>query len=115
MAYPLDDYDKILLRHLQADASLSQQELGKIAHLSTAAVNRRLKLLQQAGVITHYSAAINPKAVGCDLTVIVEVMYDFQPFRSLAMFMPPELLPTTRLYQRTYFRPRFNDLDSFEP
>ena len=49
MAYPLDDYDKILLRHLQADASLSQQELGKIAHLSTAAVNRRLKLLQQAG------------------------------------------------------------------
>lgn len=50
-----------------------------------------------------------------DNTVIVEVMYDFQPFRSLAMFMPPELLPTTRLYQRTYFRPRFNDLDSFEP
>jgi DNA-binding Lrp family transcriptional regulator len=74
MAYPLDDYDKILLRHLQADASLSQQELGKIAHLSTAAVNRRLKLLQQAGVITHYSASLNPKALGCDLTVIVEVM-----------------------------------------
>ena len=59
---------------LQADASLSQQELGKIAHLSTAAVNRRLKLLQQAGVITHYSASLNPKALGCDLTVIVEVM-----------------------------------------
>ena len=49
MAYPLDDYDNILLRHLQADASLSQKALGKIAHLSTAAVNRRLKLLQQAG------------------------------------------------------------------
>ena len=45
MTAPLDAYDKILLRALQADASVSQQRLGQLANLSTAAVNRRLKAL----------------------------------------------------------------------
>ena len=43
------------------------------AHLSTAAVNRRLRLLGEAGVIEGYTARINPKAVGCDLSIVVEV------------------------------------------
>ena len=73
MTAPLDAYDKILLRALQADASLSQQRLGQLANLSTAAVNRRLKALQQAGVIERHSIVINPKAVGCGLTIVVEV------------------------------------------
>ena len=73
MTAPLDAYDKILLRALQADATLSQQRLGQMANLSTAAVNRRLKALQQTGVIEKHSIVVNPKAVGCGLTVMVEV------------------------------------------
>ena len=73
MTAPLDAYDKILLRALQADATLSQQRLGQMANLSTAAVNRRLKALQQTGVIEKHSIMVNPKAVGCGLTVMVEV------------------------------------------
>jgi DNA-binding Lrp family transcriptional regulator len=42
--------------------------------LSTpAAANRRLKLPQGAGVIERFPACLNPKALGYDLTVIVEV------------------------------------------
>lgn len=69
----LDKHDRVLLSALQADGRVPQSELGHRAHLSTAAVNRRLKLLQGAGVIERFSASLNPKALGYDLTVIVEV------------------------------------------
>lgn len=69
----LDHYDLVLLDALQTDGRVSQSELGQRANLSTAAVNRRLKLLASAGVIERYTARLNPKALGYDLTVIVEV------------------------------------------
>lgn len=73
MTMKLDAYDHLLLSEIQADSSLAQSELGARANLSTAAVNRRLKLLAQGGVIEGYTARINPKAVGYHLTIIVEV------------------------------------------
>ena len=69
----LDRYDRILLAAIQNDATVSQSELGVQANLSTAAVNRRLKLLAQHGVIEGYQARVNPEAVGYDLTIVVEV------------------------------------------
>lgn len=69
----LDHYDRVLLATLQDDARVPQSELGQRANLSTAAVNRRLQLLKGAGVIEGFSARLNPKAMGYDLTVIVEV------------------------------------------
>ena len=69
----LDPYDRVLLTALQQDGRVPQSELGQRAHLSTAAVNRRLKLLQGAGVIEGVSARLSPKALGYDLTVIAQV------------------------------------------
>lgn len=69
----LDPYDRTLLAALQEDARTPQSELGQRAHLSTAAVNRRLKLLKEGGVIENYAARLNPQALGYDLTVVVEV------------------------------------------
>lgn len=69
----LDNYDRVLLAELQEDGRIPQSELGLRAHLSTAAVNRRLKLLEGAGVIERFSAQLNPKELGYDLTVLVEV------------------------------------------
>lgn len=69
----LDEFDRVLLAAVQDDARTPQNELGQLANLSTAAVNRRLQLLRTAGVIEGYSARLNPKAMGYDLTVIVEV------------------------------------------
>lgn len=73
MASRLDSYDRLLLAAIQDDARVPQSELGARANLSTAAVNRRLRLLAEDGVIERYTARINPKAVGYDLTIIVEV------------------------------------------
>ena len=69
----LDHYDLVLLAALQQDARVPQSELGQRAHLSTAAVNRRLKRLQEAGVIEAFTARLRPQVLGYDLTVIVEV------------------------------------------
>ena len=69
----LDNYDRVILSALQEDGRIAQSELGQRAHLSTAAVNRRLKLLEGAGVIERYVAQLSPKMLGYDLTVIVEV------------------------------------------
>ncbi|MEN9539836.1 MAG: hypothetical protein RLZZ126_2071 [Pseudomonadota bacterium] len=69
----LDNYDRVLLAALQEDGRVPQSALGQRAHLSTAAVNRRLKLLESAGAIERFTARLNPKALGYDLTVIVEV------------------------------------------
>lgn len=73
MAARLDSYDRTLLKAIQEDARVPQSELGERASLSTAAVNRRLKQLSNAGVIERYTACINPKAVGYGLTIVVEV------------------------------------------
>ena len=73
MTLKLDDYDRVLLAAIQENARIPQSELGVRANLSTAAVNRRLKLLAGAGVIEGYTALINPKTLGYDLTIIVEV------------------------------------------
>ncbi len=69
----LDHYDRTLLAVLQEDGRVPQSELGQRVHLSTAAVNRRLKLLEGAGVIQRFCACLDPKALGYDLTVLVEV------------------------------------------
>lgn len=69
----LDHYDRVLLDAIQTDGRVPQSELGQRAHLSTAAVNRRLKLLESAGVIENIAARLNPKALGYDLTVLVQV------------------------------------------
>ena len=73
MTYELDGYDRALLALVQDDARLTQAELGERANLSTAAVNRRLRLLAGAGVIERQAACLDPKALGYHLTVIVEV------------------------------------------
>ena len=73
MPTPLDAYDLKLLALVQQDARLPQGELGRQVHLSAAAVNRRLKRMADEGVIERHATIVNPDAVGCELTVIVEV------------------------------------------
>ena len=60
----LDAIDRALLRVLQVDARLSNVELAQRVHLSPSACLRRVKLLEEAGVIDQYVALLNPRAVG---------------------------------------------------
>ena len=60
----LDATDCEILRVLQRDARVSNVELAERVHLSPSACLRRVRLLEEAGVIAQYVALLNPKAVG---------------------------------------------------
>ena len=59
-----DAIDEAILQELQHDAKLSNVELANRVQLSPSACLRRVKLLEDGGVITHYVALVNPRAVG---------------------------------------------------
>ena len=63
-ATKLDAIDVAILNQLQADGRLSNLDLAQRIHLSPSACLRRVKRLEACGVIDHYAALLNPKAVG---------------------------------------------------
>ncbi|ODV10153.1 MAG: AsnC family transcriptional regulator [Rubrivivax sp. SCN 70-15] len=60
----LDSIDLAILDELQRDGRLSNVELAQRVHLSPSACLRRVKALEDGGVIAQYVALLNPKAVG---------------------------------------------------
>lgn len=60
----LDAVDRSILRELQTDGRVSNQDLAQRVHLSPSACLRRVKQLEDGGVIAGYVALINPRAVG---------------------------------------------------
>ena len=60
----LDSIDRAILGELQAQGRLSNQELAQRVHLSPSACLRRVKALEDSGVIGQYVALVNPRAVG---------------------------------------------------
>lgn len=67
----LDEIDRHLLRALQSDATLSMDALAELAGLSRNACWRRVKMLEQAGVILTRPALLDPDALGCPLMAVV--------------------------------------------
>jgi len=59
-----DAIDAAILVALQGEGRLSNQELAQRVHLSPSACLRRVKSLEERGVIAGYVALLNPKAVG---------------------------------------------------
>lgn len=60
----LDAIDRSILMTLQEDGRLSNVELAQRVHLSPSACLRRVKQLEDSGVIARYVALVNPKTVG---------------------------------------------------
>ncbi|MEO8057645.1 MAG: Lrp/AsnC family transcriptional regulator [Burkholderiales bacterium] len=60
----LDSIDRSILTELQREGRLSNQDLAQRIHLSPSACLRRVKTLEDSGVIAQYVALVNPKAVG---------------------------------------------------
>lgn len=69
----LNTFDRQILRLAQQDAGMSQSQIGGKVHLSTAAVNRRVRSLQEEGVILGRTTVLDPRKLGYPLTLIVEV------------------------------------------
>ncbi|MGB0670047.1 MAG: Lrp/AsnC family transcriptional regulator [Rhodospirillales bacterium] len=70
---PLDETDRRILRVLQSEGRLTNQELGDRVGLSSTPVWRRVKRMEDAGVILGYGARVSPTALGLSETVFVNV------------------------------------------
>lgn len=73
MEKPLDDFDLRIIRAVQADARLTHQALSEQVGLSASQCQRRLKTLEQTGVIRSYTARIDEAALGYDIHAWVMV------------------------------------------
>lgn len=82
----LDATDRRLLDLLQTDASLSNLDLAARAHTSPATALRRVRRLEEAGVIERRVALLSPDAVGVGLTALVEITLDRQGAEHLKAF-----------------------------
>lgn len=72
----LDAKDRAILGLVQRDGKLPQAEIARRVGLSAAAVNERLRKLEQAGVIRSYGAVVDPRAVGATVAAFIEVFID---------------------------------------
>ena len=72
-AVQLDAYERRILIELQANARLTNQQLAKRVGLSPSACWRRVKALEEAGVILRYAAILDPKKVGLGECVFAHI------------------------------------------
>ena len=70
---PLDRTDRRLLELLQADARLTNQELAEKVNLTPAPVLRRVRALEERGLIRAYVALLDPAKLGLGLLAYVTV------------------------------------------
>ena len=69
----LDAFDRAILRIVQQDNKTPQRRIAESVNLSAAAVQRRIAAMEEAGVISHNVAIVNPDAVSLAITSVVEV------------------------------------------
>jgi Lrp/AsnC family leucine-responsive transcriptional regulator len=72
----LDLYDKDILRTLQEQGKISNQDLAEKVNLSPSACLRRVKTLEDNGYITNYRCIVDMKKLGLGLLVIVSISMD---------------------------------------
>ncbi|EET46355.1 Lrp/AsnC family transcriptional regulator [Thalassobium sp. R2A62] len=74
----MDTIDLKILKALQQDARLTHQDLSDLVGLSPTPCARRIRKLEQDGMITGYTAQIDEKKAGFGFSVFVSVQLDQQ-------------------------------------
>lgn len=69
----LDDRDRRILALLQKNSRMSNADLADAVGMSASALWRRVRALEEAGVIERYGAVVNPAAMGLAFEAIVHV------------------------------------------
>lgn len=83
---PLDGIDIRILTQLQRNGRISNVELARAVGLSPSPCLRRVRDLEQSGVIDRYAAVLDQRKAGLDLSVFVQVTLERQIERALETF-----------------------------
>ena len=82
----LDAIDKRILRELQDNARLTNQELSERVGLSPSPCLRRLRRLESEGIITGYSAVVDEERLGLPVAIFMSVKLERQIDSALVAF-----------------------------
>lgn len=74
--YRLDDADRRILRVLQQDGRITNQDLAAACNMSASSCFERVRRLRERGVIVGYTALIDPKFAERELLIFIEVLLD---------------------------------------
>lgn len=96
----LDELDKRILTALQSNGARTNQALAELVHASAPTCLRRVKRLEELGVIAKRVVLLNPEKVGAGLNAIVEISLDVQSSERLVAF--EKLVATEPAVQQCY-------------
>ena len=82
----LDDIDRRIVAALQGDGRLPMVDLADKVGLSPTPCQRRVKRLEEEGVIARYAALVAPPALGFDLRAMVQVTLDDHSEKTVEAF-----------------------------
>jgi Lrp/AsnC family leucine-responsive transcriptional regulator len=94
MSIELDRIDKRILELMQANSRISNLELAEQVGLSPTPCSRRVRRLEESGLITGHVTLLDPQMLGLNLTAIVGIAMDrhtpdrFESFEKAISTMP---------------------------
>ncbi|WP_328294057.1 Lrp/AsnC family transcriptional regulator [Kineococcus sp. NBC_00420] len=91
MPLDLDATDHRIVEQLQLDGRISVADLARTINLSASATAERLRRLTEGGVVTGYSAVVDPQALGFAITAFVRLAYptgNYKPFHDVVDTTP---------------------------
>ncbi|SMB89062.1 transcriptional regulator, AsnC family [Pasteurella testudinis DSM 23072] len=117
----MDSIDKKILAVLQENGRISLTELADMVNISLSPCQRRVRAMEQAGVIDGYRARLNPNRVGLNFSAMVFVMLkevSHEPAERFEQAIKdiPEIVQADRLFGETDYLLHITtrDLDSFQ-
>ncbi|WP_430397246.1 Lrp/AsnC family transcriptional regulator [Ferrovibrio sp.] len=84
--FSLDQIDRRILKRLQDNARLSSSELAADVGISASPCWRRVRAMEEAGVIARYVTLLNPEALGLSISIFTNVTLDKQIEPALEAF-----------------------------
>ena len=82
----MDKKDQQIIRQMQLDGRLSNHDLAQRVNLSPSPCLRRLRNLENSGVIKGYTALIDQKAYGLPITVFIRIRLEHHSQESVRSF-----------------------------
>ena len=82
----MDVKDRQIIRELQINGRLTNQELAERVNLSPSPCLRRLRNLEQSGAILGYTALIDQKAYGLPVTVLIRIRLERHSEETIRVF-----------------------------
>lgn len=93
----MDSYDRAILQRLQRDGRISNQDLAEAVNLSPSPCLRRVRRLEEEGIIEGYGAQLNARKLGLKLMAFIQISMDrhtperFERFEETIAYYPEVL------------------------